>query len=133
MSDVVGVEMKLEPLLQLLGVVVDVIVRDPLEAVPAQGAGHGVDIRAPDLMRQDRLARLDQLVARRDHHDHRLAADPHAGHARRGGDGHLRRGQPRAGGEQQRPLARVGAAAMDVLPRLDFDAFGELDLATRGW
>ncbi len=48
-DDVVRVEMKLEPLAQLLAVVPDVIVRDPLEAVPAQGARHRVHVRAPDL------------------------------------------------------------------------------------
>ena len=99
-------------------VVAHVIVGDAREAVLAQRRGDAVGIRAAHLVRLDQLARLDQLVAGGDHHDHGLGAHAHARHAGAGGDRHFGRRQPRAGGQQQRALPAIRAAPVHVLPRL---------------
>jgi hypothetical protein len=57
------------------------IVADAAKAALAQRRRHGICVRAPHLVIGDRIARLDQLITGRHHHDGRLAADPHARHA----------------------------------------------------
>ncbi len=102
---VVRFEVEFQPLPQFVRVVDDVIVSHTLKPVAAQCSHDGVRVRAPYLMRQDRFAGLDQLVASGDHRQHRLAADPHPRHSRRGGDCNFRRAQLDARSQQQRALA----------------------------
>ena len=81
-----------------------------------RAAADRVGVRAADLVRRDRIARLDQLIAGGDHDDGRLAADSHAGHAGGGGHRDLRGMQDVAG---RRAAARPGAVAgapMHVVP-----------------
>ena len=122
-----GIEVQSQPLVQRRRLVGHMIVGDALKAMLAQGCDHGVGVGAAHLMRRDRFARLDQLIAGRDHHDRRLAADAHPRHAGRGGDRDLRCVHQRAGTQQQRTLGLIAAAPVHELPgrqgiaRLDLD------------
>ena len=70
-------------------------------------------------MRQYRLPGLNEFIAGGDHGERRLACDPDARHARRGGDRDVRRLQAHARIQQKRAGASVRGAPVNVLPRLD--------------
>jgi hypothetical protein len=69
-------------------------------------------------VRQHRLARLDELIAGGDHGDRRLACDPDARHARRGGDRDFGRTQAHARLRSGACPGECPCAAVNVLPRL---------------
>jgi hypothetical protein len=93
-----------------------VVVGNALETALAQRRRDRIGVGTPDLVRSDRIAGLDQLVAGRDHDDAGLAAHAHARHAGRGGDRNLGRMQNAAGAEQQRALAAIAGAPMHEAP-----------------
>src|SRR5579875_1628445 len=69
---IVRVEVELQAGAQLLRIVQKMLVGDAQESVRAQRGHDPVDIRPPDLMRQDRLAGLDELISGGEHRESRL-------------------------------------------------------------
>jgi hypothetical protein len=114
---IVRVQMQLQARAHFLRVIAHVIVGDALEAMTAQSRDDAVDIGTSDLVRQHRLARLDEFIAGGEHRQRRLGADPHPGHAGAGGNRHLGCTQAGARFSSSAALARIGAAAMNVVPR----------------
>ena len=79
-----------QALTQDLLVVGEVVVRDLIEAVVAEGGDHRVGVGAAHLVLGNGQPRLDEFIAGRDDHQGRLARDAHAGQSRGGRDRDLR-------------------------------------------
>src|SRR5690349_13600886 len=90
-EDVVGLEVKLEPALELSQIVDNVIIGDALETVCSQSRDDSVCVGTPYLVRQKRLAGLDELVTRGDDCEHGLTAHPDSRHSCRCGNRDLGR------------------------------------------
>ena len=63
---------------QQLFVIRDMVVLHLFKMPGPQGRDDRIHVRSAHLVVRDRLARFDQLIARGDHHEARLAAHPHA-------------------------------------------------------
>ena len=100
-----------------------------LVAQGGQRRRHGIAVGTPYLVRRDRLAHVDQLVAGGDHGHPRAPADRHLGTAHRGQDGDVRRRDAPAGGKHRGAGAGVGALPVHVLSGHD----GRLRLQPRAF
>ena len=95
------------------------VVRDARESTAPQRRRQRVCIRAAQLPVLDGFAGLDQFVAGGDHHECRLLADSQPRHACTSRGRHVRRFQLHSGFQQQRALALVACARVDVLAGSD--------------
>src|SRR5262245_9570210 len=82
-EDVVGLEVKLEPALEISQVGDNVVVDDALESVRPQSRDDSVCVRPPYLVGQKWLTGLDELVARGNDGEHRLTAHADSRHSSR--------------------------------------------------
>ena len=88
-----------------------------------------VRVRAPDLVIEDRLSRLDELVAGGEDRNARCARNLEFGAARGRRDREFRGREPRAGVQQEVARPRVGALSMHVTPGLRFAALVQFGMA----
>ena len=85
------------------------------QAVLRQACFDGAIVRRANLMRRDRLAGVDELVARRNHGDARQLRDERRRTPRAGEHGDLGRSEASAGAQHEAALRAVAAAPVNEL------------------
>ena len=93
------IEMDTQPGEQGVAVIGQMIISDSLKAVLSQAGHKTVGVGAADLMRFNRLARLNQLVTGRDHEHAGLRAHSDTRHAGARCDRNLRPAESQARGQ----------------------------------